>query len=98
MVVEVAFLTAKVGEENQLRDGMLVARKVLARAPGYLSSAFHKGIEDPRSFVLRVEWKTVEAHTSFRETPEFQDWRRPFFQHVDGAPMAGHYEVFTTGD
>jgi heme-degrading monooxygenase HmoA len=71
---------------------------VLARAPGYIGSAFHKGIEDPRSFVLRVQWETVEAHTSFRQTPEFQDWRRPFFQHVDGPPMAGHYEVFTPED
>ena len=62
MVVEIAILKARVGAADQLRDGLRAARPVIARAEGYRGSVFYQGVEHPESFVLQVEWDTVEAH------------------------------------
>jgi heme-degrading monooxygenase HmoA len=95
MVVEIALLRAKAGAADRLRDGLRSARPVIARAPGYLSSVFYQGIESPESFILRVEWKTLEDHIpGFREGPLLAEWRSHFFHLLDGTPTVTHYEPF----
>ena len=94
MVVEIALLKAKPGEAERLRDGLQAARAVIARAPGYRGSVFHQGIEEPDSFILRVEWETLEAHMrDFRGGPLLAEWRSHFFHFVDGPPKVTHYET-----
>ena len=93
MVVEIALLLARPNAIDQLRDGLRAARPVIARAPGYLSSVFHQGIEEPASFILRIEWETLEAHLRFRETPLLAEWRAPFFHLLAEPPKVTHYET-----
>lgn len=77
-----------------MREGLRAARNVIAQAEGYRGSTFHRGIEDPHRFVLRIEWDGVEAHMKgFREGPLFAQWRSHWGQHMDGAPDVGHFEV-----
>jgi len=95
MVVEIALLKAKVGAANQLRDGLRAARPVIARAAAYRGSVFYQGIESPESFVLRVEWDTLEAHMrDFRHSPLLAEWRGHFYHLLDGTPTMTHYEPF----
>jgi heme-degrading monooxygenase HmoA len=95
MVVEVALLKAKAGAADQLRDGLRAARPVIARAAGYQSSVFHQGIESPESFLLYIEWSTLDAHmTGFRQSPLFAEWRGHFSPFLDGTPTVSHYEPF----
>jgi heme-degrading monooxygenase HmoA len=95
MITEIAHLNAKAGQADRLRDGLAAARAVLIRAEGYRGSVFYRGIEQPDSFVLRIEWDTVEAHMrTFREGPLFPEWRSHFVQFVDGAPLVAHHESF----
>lgn len=93
MVVEIALLLAKPDSVEQLREGLRAARPIIASAPGYLSSVFHQGIEEPASFILRIEWESLDAHLRFRETPLLAEWRRPFFHLLAGAPKVTHYET-----
>lgn len=94
MVVEIALLKAKAGAADQLRDGVRAARPVIARAPGYLTSVFYQGIENPESFILRVEWETLEAHMrDFRHSPLLVEWRSHFYHLLDGTPTVTHYEA-----
>jgi len=93
MVVEIALLLAKPEAVEQLREGLRAARPVIASAPGYLSSVFHQGIEEPTSFILRIEWESLEAHLRFRETPLLAEWRRPFFDFLAGPPKVTHYQT-----
>lgn len=93
MVIEIAHLEAKPGMEAQLREALGVARPIIARAPGYVGSVFHQGIEEPRAFLLRIEWRTLEDHQRFRETPLLAEWRRPFFELIVGPPKMTHYQV-----
>ena len=93
MVVEIALLIAKPGSADALRAGLQTARSIIARAPGYLTSAFHQGIEEPDAFLLRIEWETLESHLTFRASPQLQEWRAPFFHLLSGPPKVTHYQV-----
>ena len=94
MVVEIALLKAQAGMVDSLRDALRVARPVIARAPGYVASVFHQGIEEPTSFILRIEWASLDDHLRFRDTPLLAEWRRPFYHLLDGTPKVTHYETF----
>ncbi len=94
MIVEVALLKAKEGGTQQLCDGLVAARHVISRAEGYRGSVFYRGIEDPRAFILRVEWETLEAHMQgFRRSPLLAEWRGHFYHLLDEPPTVTHYEV-----
>jgi heme-degrading monooxygenase HmoA len=95
MIVELALFRAKPGAGAQLRDALRAARPVIARAPGYRASVFYQGVESPDSFVLRVEWNTLEDHMQgFRQGPLFAEWRSHFFHLLAGPPDMSHYEAF----
>jgi heme-degrading monooxygenase HmoA len=94
MVIEIAVLRAKADTSDKLRDGLRLARAVIVRAPGYRGSEFYQGLEDPRSFILRVEWDTIEAHMrDFRQSPLLAEWRSHFYHLLDGTPAVTHYQV-----
>jgi heme-degrading monooxygenase HmoA len=94
MVVEIAILKARPGDEERLREGLRAARSVIARARGYRDSVFYQGIEDPRTVILRIEWDSIADHTEgFRQGPLFSEWRSHFASYMDGAPQVAHYEV-----
>ena len=67
MIVEIALLTAKPGLQHQVRDGLRAARPVIARMPGYVDSVFHQGLEEPESFILRID--VGDAGGLHRELP-----------------------------
>jgi heme-degrading monooxygenase HmoA len=95
MVIEIALLTAKAGASIQLRDGLKAARPVIARAAGYRGSVFSQGVESPESFILQVQWDTLEAHMNgFRQSPLLAEWRSHFYHLLDGTPTVTHYEPF----
>ena len=94
MIVEIALLTARPGLADQVRDGLRAARPVIARMPGYVDSVFHQVLEEPESFVLRIEWETLEAYTeSFRQTELLAEWRGHFAHLLAGAPKVMPYQT-----
>ena len=94
MIVELAILRAKEGDTERMRAGLRAARNVIAQAQGYRGSVFHQGIEDPRRFVLRIEWDSIEDHMQgFRNGPLFAQWRSHWGQYLDGTPDVMHYEA-----
>lgn len=43
--------------------------------------------------MLLVRWESVEAHeVGFRQSPEYQDWRRLLHHFYDPFPTVLHYE------
>jgi heme-degrading monooxygenase HmoA len=94
-IVEVALLKAQPGAADALRTGLAAARAVFARAPGYLGSVFYQGVEDPQSFILRVEWESLDAHVrGFRASPLLAEWRSHFYHLLAETPTVTHYIAF----
>jgi quinol monooxygenase YgiN len=96
MVIEIALLKAKGGVPGAaaLRAALQTAQAVIERAPGCRGSVFHQGIEEPESFLLRVEWESLDAHMQrFRQGPLLAEWRAHFSHLLDAPPKVTHYEV-----
>jgi quinol monooxygenase YgiN len=57
-----------------------------------------RGVEDPASYVVRIEWDSVEGHEQgFRRSPEFREFFaavKPFFDDID---EMRHYEALLDG-
>lgn len=92
MILETAFIHVKPGQEADFLVALEAAKDVLAQANGWKSISVKQGIERSSTFMLALEWETLENHTvDFREGPLFAQWRAiigPFF---DSAPDVEHW-------
>jgi heme-degrading monooxygenase HmoA len=83
MILETAQIHVTPGRENEFLIALEDAKKLLAEAKGWKSISVKQGIERPSTFLLQLEWETLENHTiDFREGPLFLQWRAiigPFF-------------------
>ncbi len=96
MILEVAILDIKLGVKKDMCDefeaAFQQASKIIAGIPGYLSHELQKCIEVPNRYILLVRWETLEAHTiGFRESPEYQEWKRLLHHFYDPFPVVEHY-------
>ena len=76
MVTEHALLSVTPGSEAAFEAALELALPIIRSAPGCRSASVSRGIESPSTYLLLVEWESVEAHTTgFRSSAAFQDWR-----------------------
>jgi heme-degrading monooxygenase HmoA len=82
-VLETALIHVNPGKEEAFLTALEEAKKVLAQAKGWRGITVRRGVERSSTFMLAIEWETLERHTvDFREGPLFQEWRSiigPFF-------------------
>ena len=69
----------------------------LTVSPHCLAYEVGRGVEDPESYIVRIEWDSVEGHEQgFRKSPEFGDFFaavKPFF---DDIQEMRHYDAIET--
>lgn len=59
---------------------------------GYVSHDIKRCIEKPSRYVLLVNWDQLEDHTvGFRESSEYQEWRRLLHHFYQPFPEVEHY-------
>jgi heme-degrading monooxygenase HmoA len=91
MVLEIAEFVIKSGREEDFTAAYKQALPLAAATPGFRNARLVRGVESPSTFVLLVEWDTLEAHTQgFRESDRYSQWRAligPFFA---GDPKVQH--------
>ncbi len=94
MIVEIAQLTIRPGQESEFEAAFATAVKLVAASMGYVSHELRRSIETPNRYVLAVHWRTLEDHTiGFRGSPAFPAWRAqvgPFFEQP---PSVEHYRL-----
>ena len=92
MVLERATIRITPGREDEFETAFERARLVIAAAEGFVGATLSKGVESPSTFLLLVEWETLEDHTvGFRESPAFGEWRGLIGHLFDGAPDVEHF-------
>jgi quinol monooxygenase YgiN len=74
------------------------ALDVLAAAPGCQEARVLFGIEGPDEPCFVIRWDSVEAHETFRETPEFADYRATIAEFFSAPPSYRHFQVGPTGE
>jgi heme-degrading monooxygenase HmoA len=93
MILEVAPLQVRAGQESDFEAAFREAQLIIAAMPGYLSHELHRCIERPGEYVLLVRWQSLEAHeVGFRKSSEYQEWKRLLHHFYDPFPVVSHYE------
>ena len=94
MILERAIFAIQPGTEQDFEVAMEQAKEVVAQATGFRSLTLQRGIEQPSTYLLLIEWDSVEDHMQgFRESELFVRWREligPFFA---AAPEVEHYQA-----
>ena len=92
MVLERAQFRIVPGREDEFEQAFSQAGLLLARSKGFVSATLSRGVESPSTYLLLVEWETLEDHTvGFRESPAFGEWRGLIGHLFDGAPDVEHF-------
>jgi len=92
MVLEVATITVVPGQEEAFADAYRGARHLLQETPGFRGVRMTRGVESSSTFVMLVDWESVEAHErNFRATERFGTWRAAIGPHFAAPPRVEHY-------
>ena len=77
MVLEIAQVDIKPGQESEFEAGVAKAAPLFKRAKGCKSLSLQRSVEKPSRYRLFIGWDTVENHTvDFRGSADFQEWRK----------------------
>ncbi len=99
MILEVAILNIRPGESADFERAFAEAQTIIALMPGYISHQLLRCLETPDRYIFLVHWQTLEDHTQgFRQSPQYQDWKRLLHHFYDPFPTVEHYaQVFGQG-
>lgn len=92
MVLEVATIQLKSGTGAEFEAAFHEVKHAVLSSPGLLSLRMTRGIESPHTYVLLIEWESVEAHEkNFRETDRFAIWRGGIGEFFAAPPHVEHF-------
>ena len=93
MILELALLDVRPGEENAFEAAFAQAQSIIASMQGYVSHELQRCVENPSRYVLLVRWQTLSDHTEgFRGSSEYQEWKRLLHHFYDPFPTVEHFE------
>jgi len=94
MILEIAILHVKEGEEHQFEKDFIRAGKYIRSVKGYAGHTLQKCMEQKSKYILLVDWKTLEDHTvGFRKSEEYAEWKKLLHHYYDPFPVVEHYET-----
>jgi heme-degrading monooxygenase HmoA len=94
MILEAAILNIIPGQEQEFEASFIEASKIICSIPGYISHQLQRCLEKQNRYLLLVNWETLEAHTKgFRQSEQYQEWKRLLHHFYDPFPLVEHYEV-----
>jgi heme-degrading monooxygenase HmoA len=92
MILEVAVLNIKPGQEVDFELAFSQAQTIISDMQGYISHELKKCIEKPSRYILLVNWSSLQDHTEgFRKSVEYDEWRRMLHHFYDPFPEVEHY-------
>ncbi len=98
MILEVAILSVKPGQEASFETAFASAQKIISSMPGYISPQLQRCLEQDNQYILLVNWQTLEDHTvGFRRSAQYQEWRKLLHHFYDPFPVVEHYEAVFSG-
>jgi heme-degrading monooxygenase HmoA len=94
MILEIAPLQIRSGQSAEFEAAFRTAQPIIASIPGYISHELRRCLERRDEYLLLVKWQTLEAHeVGFRQSPQYQTWKRLLHHFYDPFPTVSHYEA-----
>ena len=98
MILEVAILKVKPGEQSVFERAFSEAQSIISSMRGYISHQLNKCIEIENQYILLVNWETLEDHTEgFRHSDRYQEWKSLLHHFYDPFPAVHHYGAVFEG-
>jgi heme-degrading monooxygenase HmoA len=93
MILELAVLDVKTGEERAFEAAFARARGIIGSMPGFLGLELKRSVETRSRYLLLVQWRTLEDHTvGFRGSAGYEEWKKLLHHFYDPFPTVEHYE------
>ena len=93
MILEAVMLQVKEGMEEEYELGFCEASNIISSMEGYISHELQRCMEVKGKYLLLVKWESLEAHTvGFRQSKEYQEWKRQLHHFYDPFPAVEHFE------
>ena len=93
VILEHAVLPVRPGKESDFLEAFGAAKQIIASMTGFHRLKLSRCIEQPSTFLLLVEWETLEDHTQgFRSSAEYREWRRLLHHFYDPFPVVEHFK------
>jgi heme-degrading monooxygenase HmoA len=93
-ILEVATLHIRSGDSESFENAFRSAVPIIASMDGYLSHELKRCLEASNKYILLVRWRRLEDHTvGFRQSTQYQEWRRLLHHFYEPAPTVEHYEA-----
>ena len=97
MILEVAILYVREGEEVQFEKDFLKAGDFISSIKGYGGHSLRKCLEQKNKYLLLVDWGNLADHTEgFRRSAAYLEWKN-LLHHYDPFPVVEHYTFVTEG-
>lgn len=94
MILEVAILDVKHGQEEEFEKAFQKAQRIISSMKGYLNHQLQKSLENESRYILLVNWETLEDHTQgFRGSEEYKEWKALLHHFYDPFPEVEHYTI-----
>lgn len=94
MIYEIAEIDVRPGEEAPFEAAVAQAAPHFKKAKGCRSLELQRTVERPSTYRLFIGWDSVEDHTaSFRNSAQFQEWRRLAGPYFAAPPRVEHVTV-----
>ncbi|MBT2699132.1 antibiotic biosynthesis monooxygenase [Bacillus sp. ISL-40] len=96
MILEAVMLKVRPGMEEDYEEAFRQASDIIASMKGYISHELQRCIEVKGKYLLLVKWETLEDHTvGFRQSNEYQEWKKLLHHFYDPFPTVEHFENIT---
>ena len=94
MILEVATLNVIPEKTDEFEAGFESAQEIISSMKGYIGHQLHKCLEIPNRYILLVKWEKLEDHTiGFRESPDYQQWKKLLHHYYSPFPVVEHYTL-----
>jgi heme-degrading monooxygenase HmoA len=92
MILEHALLPVRPGQETAFEAAFAQARPLIEATPGFGGLWLSRSVESPSTYLLLVEWDSVEAHTEgFRGWDRYPRWRELLHHFYEPFPTVEHF-------
>lgn len=92
MILEVAVLCVRPGQEAEFETVFREAQSIISASPGYLGHELKHCLEKSGQYLLLVKWRQIEDHTvGFRQSPGYAHWKSLLHHFYDPFPTVEHY-------
>lgn len=94
MILEVAVLNVRPGHGVAFECAFAEAQNIISSVPGYISHQLQRCLEATDKYILLVKRNRLEDHTTgFRQSAQYQEWKRLLHHFYDPFPTVEHFEI-----